>query len=63
VEELGSQRVVSKILSGKREINLRQMRALAVRFSVPVTAFVSGANLTVAGRKVIMRKHEASISF
>ena len=41
--ELGSQGVVSEILSGKREMNLRQMRALAVRFSVPATAFVGGA--------------------
>ena len=42
--ELGSQGVVSEILSGKREMNLRQMRALAARFSVPVTAFVGGAS-------------------
>lgn len=39
-EELGSQGVVSEILNGKRELNLRQMRALADRFSVPVAAFV-----------------------
>jgi HTH-type transcriptional regulator/antitoxin HigA len=39
-EELGSQGVVSEILSGKRELNLRQMRALAGRFAVPVAAFV-----------------------
>ena len=45
--ELGSQGVVSEILSGKREMNLRQMRALAVRFSVPATAFVGGASVTV----------------
>ena len=43
--ELGSQGVVSEILSGKREMNLRQMRALAVRFSVPATAFVGGASV------------------
>jgi len=29
-------------------MNLRQMRALAVRFSVPVTAFVGGAGVVVA---------------
>jgi len=62
-QEPGSQGVVSEILSGKRETNLRQMRALAVRFSVPVTAFVGGASVVVAGRKVIMPNHEASISF
>jgi HTH-type transcriptional regulator/antitoxin HigA len=42
-EQLGSQGVVSEILSGKRELNLRQMRALASRFAVPVTAFVDGS--------------------
>jgi HTH-type transcriptional regulator/antitoxin HigA len=44
-QEVGSQGVVSEILSGKREMNLRQMRALAVRFSVPATAFVGGENV------------------
>ncbi len=38
--ELGSQGIVSEILNGKRELNLRQMRDLARRFAVPVTAFV-----------------------
>lgn len=38
--ELGSQSVVSEVLNGKRELNLRQMRDLARRFSVPVTAFI-----------------------
>ena len=45
--ELGSQGVVSEILSGKREMNLRQMRVLAVRFSVPATAFVGSASVAV----------------
>ena len=40
-QELGSQGVVSEILNGKRELNIRRMRALAVRFSVPVAAFVA----------------------
>lgn len=39
-EQLGSQGVVSELLRGRRELNLRQMRALASRFAVPVTAFV-----------------------
>jgi HTH-type transcriptional regulator / antitoxin HigA len=39
-EQLGSQGVVSEVLNGKRELNLRQMRALANRFAVPVAAFV-----------------------
>lgn len=39
-DELGSQGIVSEVLNGKRELNLRQMRALAGRFSVPVASFV-----------------------
>jgi len=38
--ELGSQGVVSEVLSGKRELNLRQVKALAARFSVPLDVFV-----------------------
>jgi len=38
--ELGSQGVVSEILSGKRDLNLRQIRALAERFDVPVQWFI-----------------------
>ena len=38
--EVGSQGVVSEILSGKRELNVRQIRALAERFKVSAAAFV-----------------------
>lgn len=38
--ELGSQGVVSEILSGKRELNLRQVRALAARFGLSPATFV-----------------------
>jgi len=38
--EVGSQGVVSEILNGKRELNVRQMRALAERFKVSVAVFV-----------------------
>lgn len=38
--EVGSQGVVSEILSGKRELNVRQIRALARRFRVSPAAFV-----------------------
>ena len=38
--ELGSQGVVSEILSGKRELNLRQIKALSERFNAPVSVFV-----------------------
>jgi HTH-type transcriptional regulator / antitoxin HigA len=34
--EIGNQAKVSEILSGKRNINLRQARALAARFGVPL---------------------------
>lgn len=43
-EELGSQGIVSEVLNGKRELNLRQMRALAARFGVPVSSFVDGVH-------------------
>ena len=38
--EIGSQGVVSEILNGKRELNLRQIRALAKRFHVSPAVFV-----------------------
>lgn len=38
--EIGSQGVVSEILSGKRELNVRQVRALAERFGLGVEAFL-----------------------
>lgn len=38
--EVGSQGVVSEILNGKRELNLRQIRALAKRFGVSPAVFI-----------------------
>lgn len=38
--ELGSQGVVSEILGGKRELNIRQVRALSVRFGVSPDTFI-----------------------
>lgn len=38
--ELGSQSVVSEILSGKREINARQAKVLATRFAISPGAFL-----------------------
>lgn len=38
--EIGSQGVVSEILNGKRELNLRQVRALASRFGVSPAVFI-----------------------
>lgn len=38
--EIGSQGVVSEILNGKRELNVRQIRGLAKRFKVSPAVFV-----------------------
>jgi HTH-type transcriptional regulator/antitoxin HigA len=38
--EVGSQGVVSEILRGKRELNVRQIRALAHRFNVAPAVFL-----------------------
>ncbi|HEX5838818.1 MAG TPA: helix-turn-helix domain-containing protein [Anaerolineales bacterium] len=38
--EVGSQGVVSEILNGKRELNVRQVRALAERFGVSPAVFI-----------------------
>ena len=38
--EIGSQGVVSEILSSKRELNVRQIRALAKRFQVSPAVFI-----------------------
>jgi HTH-type transcriptional regulator/antitoxin HigA len=40
LSEIGSQGVVSEILTGKRALNTRQIRALAKRFSVSPTVFI-----------------------
>jgi HTH-type transcriptional regulator / antitoxin HigA len=41
--EIGTQGVVSEILSGKRQLNVRQIQALAARFGVEPSAFMSPA--------------------
>lgn len=40
LHEIGSQGVVSEILTGKRELNIRQIRALGERFGVSPATFV-----------------------
>lgn len=40
LEEIGSQGVVSEILTGKRELNVRQIRALSERFGVSTATFL-----------------------
>ena len=39
--EVGNQAKVSELLAGKRSINLRQAKALAARFKVPLEMFVA----------------------
>lgn len=38
--EIGSQGIVSEVLHGKRELNVRQIRALACRFHVSPAVFI-----------------------
>ncbi|MCE2661145.1 MAG: transcriptional regulator [Rubrivivax sp.] len=38
--EIGSQGVVSEVLAGKRQLNARQIAALAKRFAVPADVFL-----------------------
>lgn len=38
--EVGTQGVVSEILRGKRDLNVRQIKALAERFHVPTSLFI-----------------------
>jgi len=40
LHEIGSQGVVSEILAGKRDLNIRQVRALSERFGVSPATFV-----------------------
>ena len=40
LKELGSQGVVSEIVNGKRELNIRQIKALAEKFSVSPSVFI-----------------------
>ena len=39
LHEVGTQSVVSEVLAGKRALNLRQVKALAERFHVPIEVF------------------------
>ena len=40
LQEVGTQGVVSEILRGKRDLNIRQIKALAERFQVPASLFI-----------------------
>lgn len=41
LREVGTQGVISEILSGRRELNVRQIKALAARFNVSPAAFIA----------------------
>ena len=38
--EIGDQAVVSEVLTGERELNVRQIKKLSVRFDVPASLFI-----------------------
>ena len=40
--EVGTQGVVSEVLSGKRELTTKHIKALSVRFGVPAAVFLCG---------------------
>jgi HTH-type transcriptional regulator/antitoxin HigA len=40
MKEIGSQGVVSEVLSGKRSLNSRQIKALSERFAVSPAVFI-----------------------
>ena len=44
--EIGSQGVVSEILSGKRDLNVRQIARLAARFGVSPALFIPASPVT-----------------
>lgn len=46
--EIGSQGVVSEILRGKRDLNVRQIKKLAARFHVPAAVFIDRWTVTRA---------------
>ncbi|MGH7814586.1 MAG: helix-turn-helix domain-containing protein [Candidatus Binataceae bacterium] len=48
--EIGSQGVVSEVLTGRRRLNLRQIQALAARFGAEPGAFIDSASTVYSGR-------------
>ena len=59
LSEIGSQGVVSEILTGKRELNIRQVRALSERFGVSPATFVETGSPRRTGQ-VITGSHRVS---
>lgn len=63
--EVGSQGVVSEILAGKRDLNVRQVTALAARFSVSPAVFLPSPTqtdplLSKRSRALSSRRHKAT---
>jgi HTH-type transcriptional regulator/antitoxin HigA len=54
--EIGSQGVVSEVLRGRRELNVRQIRALAARFGVGPEAFIARESRHGAGRTTVLSR-------
>jgi len=54
--EIGSQGVMSEILSGERELNIRQIRHLAKRFGVSPAVFIENT----AGKSMKRRSRRGS---
>jgi hypothetical protein len=49
--EIGSQGAVSEILTGKRDLNVRQVRALSAQFSVSTETFLNSVDRQGIRRK------------
>lgn len=63
--EVGSQGVVSEILAGKRDLNVRQVTALAARFGVSPAVFLpsptrADRRLRERSRDLSVRRHKAT---
>lgn len=58
--EIGSQGVVSEILSGKRDLNVRQIARLAARFGVSPALFIPASPGTSKQRRTHKRKRRVS---
>lgn len=57
--EIGSQGVVSEILSGKRDLNVRQITRLAARFGVSPALFIPVSTSTPTHRRAKKRNTRA----
>jgi len=65
IPEIGSQGVVSEVLSGKRDLNVRQIAGLAARFGVSPTVFLptptrAGHRSKIGSRALAGRKNRTT---